>query len=123
MSGLRYPSTLINGVASARVRAVTVEKTGQELVDRALARIVEAIRPLHAHPRADSSIVKDVVFAAATPNAIAHHLGRTYQGWTAHRIRTNGATFYEQPNVNAGLDATQVTLVASANCTADIEVW
>lgn len=109
--------------AYARAQAAVLPKTGQELVDRALAALAELVRPLLASPRAASVIVQDQAFTAGTPLAISHRLGRAFQGWTVHRVRTNGSTFVETANATSALDAVQVTITASATCIADVEVW
>jgi hypothetical protein len=107
----------------ARVRALSYARTGLELVDRALDRIVDALRPVLANPRIDATTVRDVEFTIATAKVIEHRLGRPYAGWSVVRLRTAGATFYETAQTPTDLDKTQVTLVPSATCTADVEVW
>lgn len=127
MTAPRYPAIVqtIGGVAKtlARVRAFTLEPTGNEAVDRSLRGLMDQIRPLLANHKADFTTVRDVSFTAATATAIAHKLGRAYQGWAVVRVRGAGATFFETANSLASLDAQQVILTASATCTADVEVW
>lgn len=109
--------------AFSRTRGVAAPKTGLELVDRAIGALAEAIRPLLAHPRAESVTIQDVPFTSGVATAISHRLGRAYTGWTVHRVRLNGSTFVETANATSALDASQLTLTASADCKADVEVW
>ena len=114
----------IGGVSTAlsRVRAFALEKTGDEMTDRALARVADALRPILANPRLDQSTIRDVTFGAGVPKIIEHRLGRAFSGWAPARVRTNGATFVEVAQ-DASLDPYQVTITASAACTADLEIW
>lgn len=123
MSPLRLPQSVRDGVASTRVRAIALPSTGLELVDRALARLVDVIRPLLAHPRADQVTLHDVAFTGSTPVQLSHRLNRAYRGWSVVRVRGASATFVETSQTPAALDLLQLTLTSSATCIADVEVW
>lgn len=120
---MRVPRNVTSTTTGARIRALTVEPTGLDLVDRAISRVVDAMRALLAHPRADQTTVIDVSFSAGTNKVVEHRLGRAFRGWNVVRIRTAGSTFREVAQTDAALDSVQVTLVSSATCLADVEVW
>lgn len=119
----RMPQSIREGISVARVRALTLPSTGLDLVDRALAKVVEALRPMLAHPRADQTTLHDVTFASGVPVELAHHLNRSYRGWSVVRVRGSGATFVEAVQDPEALSLRQLTLTASADCVADVEVW
>jgi hypothetical protein len=119
----RLPTTVARTGVTSRVRAVVLENTGVELVDKALARIVDALRPVFANPRLDQTVVKDVAFSAGVNTPIGHRLGRAYSGWNVVRVRDAASAFVEVTQNPVELDLVQVTLNSVAMCTADVEVW
>lgn len=109
-----------------RTRGFVLEKTGDEAVDRAFARVAESLRLLLASPKVDATIIRDVTLAATTPLAIAHRLGRNFSGWSVHRMRaatTVNVTVREVTQSPASLDGQTLTLEATAACVVDVEVW
>lgn len=91
--------------------------TGVEALDKALAALSAAIEPYLGKPYLRSTTLSRVsVGTSATP--INHKLQQEPQGWMVTRVTGAGATLYESAR-----DARQLTLIASAACVVDLEVW
>jgi hypothetical protein len=117
------PRTVTGTDVAGRTRALVLPTTGLPLVDLALTAIASAMRPLLGHPKVDQTTIRDVAFTAGTAKSVEHMLGRKYQGVTLTNFRGSGATWLATVQSPSELDELQVTITASATCTADVEVW
>lgn len=78
------------------------------------------LNPLLRNQSLQSIILRNITLVAGS-NQVNHLLGRRLQGWRIVRLRAS-ATIYDTQDTNKIPDKT-LTLVASAGCNVDIEVF
>lgn len=78
------------------------------------------LNPLLTNPANATVLLKSVSLTTGT-NSVNHLLGRPLIGWNIVRQRSS-ATFYDQQDTNPTPEVT-LTLVSSANCVVDIQVF
>lgn len=112
---MRLPS-LRRVAITSNVSATELTRIFLQFVDNLAA----SLEPLLANPRSQGS-VQSVTLVAATSKVVNHMVtvpvGKTPNGWAVTDI--NAAATVRR----ADWDETTITLVASANCTIQLEVW
>jgi hypothetical protein len=91
--------------------------TGEPTLDKALAVLQAAVEPYIAKAFLRSTTLSRVSLTTAGV-ALNHTLQREPVGWLVTRTTGAGATVYETAR-----DTLTLTLVASAACVVDLEVW
>jgi hypothetical protein len=116
------PAIVSTGVPFAREHFTDGQPMAPGLT-RLQNKIAAALSALAAQPDADQVVIQGQAFTSGTAKAIAHTLGRPYVGYSVSNVVGTPAAFAATAPADTRLAASQITLTASANCTADVTVW
>lgn len=116
------PATTTKSLGPAQSREQFTGPNARPL-NRIQSAIRDALAVIKAMPFANGNLVQAVAFSSGTAKSVQHGLGRAYVGYMVINVQGAGATFHATAPTDPRLSTTQITLTASATCTADVWIY